>query len=320
MYCGENLIKKTKLVDSDLHFRKVRNKELKQFYEYSMVHNRDFTVNMMGLSLEFQEKMLKINQILLGLPGKIIMKNIRDYVVELDGEIVAGYSIIAAKDKYEFGNLFTRKEFQRKGIASIIVNKVIAEYTDKPIHLEVEKRNSVATKIYEKYGFEEISIRKEYIMDTPLKTLSFPDGYRARPTQKEDLAKLNRLQTELPNMESLPESYKKYLDKTSKKMFRMQYQYPVVLLNDQEIVGIARALWSRGMPHTADIIATAILTEAKSLYPQFVGYLTNIIREYGINKFLWKTSSRTKQFEEYILPYLNEPAKIWIEMKKNETR
>ncbi len=72
------------------------------------------------------------------------------------------------------------------------------------------------------------------------------------------------------------------------------------------------------MPNTVRIIASAILPEAKEVYPNFVSFLTKETQQYGIEKCIWKTCEYTKPFDECIIPYLGEPVRIGLTMERTE--
>lgn len=61
-------------------------------------------------------------------------------------------------DRYEIEYIGVLEEYRNKGIGSKLM-----EYLDnKNISLEVDVNNENAIKLYEKYGFKKVSIRKNY--------------------------------------------------------------------------------------------------------------------------------------------------------------
>ncbi|MHA1202779.1 MAG: hypothetical protein ACTSQ4_09685 [Candidatus Heimdallarchaeaceae archaeon] len=93
--------KNMKIDLKDLEFRKIKERERMSFYEFAFESTKD-RASTLGISFDFLKKFCKINRILLGLPGKILMKDIDDIVTEIDGEIAAGFTIMydKKKDKY----------------------------------------------------------------------------------------------------------------------------------------------------------------------------------------------------------------------------
>ena len=61
-------------------------------------------------------------------------------------------------DRYEIEYIGVLEEYRNKGIGS----KLMEYLSDKPISLEVEINNKYAIKLYEKYGFKKVSVRKNY--------------------------------------------------------------------------------------------------------------------------------------------------------------
>lgn len=65
-------------------------------------------------------------------------------------------------------NIAVCESYRRRGIGGRLIEAVIdsAEKMELPnLTLEVRKSNTAARKLYEKYGFEEIGIRKRYYRD-----------------------------------------------------------------------------------------------------------------------------------------------------------
>lgn len=81
-------------------------------------------------------------------------------------EKVRGYAVISSiLDEIEIIRIAVSKEFRRKNIASLIFNKIIADFCvcdNTKIFLEVRKSNEKAINFYKKKGFLEIGSRKNY--------------------------------------------------------------------------------------------------------------------------------------------------------------
>lgn len=76
------------------------------------------------------------------------------------------YSYVFYYESLEFIEILrigTKKEFRRRGIATQILSYIIN--LNKPILLEVHEENLAARKLYGKFGFSEISVRKKYYSD-----------------------------------------------------------------------------------------------------------------------------------------------------------
>ncbi len=310
----DNRVKK-----ENLKFRRIKEKERMFFYESAFESTRDFSENIIGIDFAVLKKICMINRFLLGVPFKILAKNMKDFFIEYEGQVVAGYTMIFDKktDSYELGNLFTRPNFQGRGIGNIVMKKIIKEYSHKTIKLSVNNTNEAALHLYKKYGFIEDYSIKEYFQEIPLEVDSNLDGYKIRLATKEDLTKLTRIINEIPEMNNLAKKYKKTFGKTQKKKLRLENHLPAVIEKNGEILGIGRAFWSKGAPETAQIAAVAILPEVKEIYPYFISFLTKEAEKYDLKKFSWTNNQRTKIFAEYIEPFLNEPSRIGYVMSRN---
>ena len=62
-------------------------------------------------------------------------------------------------------NIIVKPEFQNQGIGSILQKYIIDNKEDKKIMLEVRSKNINAIKLYQKYDFKIINIRKNYYKD-----------------------------------------------------------------------------------------------------------------------------------------------------------
>ncbi|WP_066900182.1 GNAT family N-acetyltransferase [Streptobacillus notomytis] len=78
-------------------------------------------------------------------------------------EELVGYMIILDSfDCYELFEIAIKEKFRNKGYAKKLLHNISYE---KDVFLEVSEKNMAAIKLYEKTGFERISIRKKYYLD-----------------------------------------------------------------------------------------------------------------------------------------------------------
>ena len=154
----DNRVKK-----ENLKFRRIKEKERMFFYESAFESTRDFSENIIGIDFAVLKKICMINRFLLGVPFKILAKNMKDFFIEYEGQVVAGYTMIFDKktDSYELGNLFTRPNFQGRGIGNIVMKKIIKDYGHKTIKLSVNNTNEAALHLYKKMGFKVIEEKRE---------------------------------------------------------------------------------------------------------------------------------------------------------------
>ncbi|MFW9996787.1 MAG: GNAT family N-acetyltransferase [Candidatus Odinarchaeota archaeon] len=304
--------------ESQYLFRSIKEKERMTFYEHAFDSTREFAEKEKGVNFAFMKRFCQFNRLMLGLPFKILARNVKDIVLTFDGkEIIAGFTIFydKKKDEYNMGNFFTRPEYQGRGIGNLVLRKVIDDYGDKKISLVVDERNEVALHLYRKFGFQEKSSVHEFAFNIPLNTRDFPAGYSARIAVKEDLTKLDRLMKEIPDMENLAKQFKKSLNKTEKKKFRVQNFLAGVLIRDGEIVGIGDAYWTKMTPETADIMVNAVLPDAKEAYPSFISFLTREAGKHGIKRAEWGKTEKTEVFFEEMKPFLPGPIRTGYKME-----
>ena len=62
-------------------------------------------------------------------------------------------------------NIIVKPEYQNQGIGSVLLKYIIGNKQDKKIMLEVRSKNINAIKLYQKYDFKIINIRKNYYKD-----------------------------------------------------------------------------------------------------------------------------------------------------------
>jgi [ribosomal protein S18]-alanine N-acetyltransferase len=89
------------------------------------------------------------------------------YLVALDGEDVVGYAGLAVIDKDEswVQNVAVRRDHQRHGVGRDLLEALLAEAKRRgaaKILLEVAVDNAPAQRLYAKYDFEPVGIRRGY--------------------------------------------------------------------------------------------------------------------------------------------------------------
>ena len=96
--------------------------------------------------------------------------NSKYIVAKLSNTIVGFAGIWKSVDDVHITNLVTCKNFRRQNIGSIMLSKLIemAEYEKNitSITLEVNSNNIAAIKLYEKFGFKKLGLRKKYYNNT----------------------------------------------------------------------------------------------------------------------------------------------------------
>ena len=88
--------------------------------------------------------------------AKVFVKN---------NKIIAFISFTNLYERAELNYIFVDNNFRNQGIASLLIEDMIRECQKNnidTIDLEVNSLNEAAIKLYQKYGFKVISIRKKY--------------------------------------------------------------------------------------------------------------------------------------------------------------
>ena len=84
----------------------------------------------------------------------------------LDARRIVGFAVCqTVLDEATLFNLAIEPASQGKGFGKILLNKLMEELRKKGIRtlwLEVRESNSIARRLYEKQGFNEVDIRKNY--------------------------------------------------------------------------------------------------------------------------------------------------------------
>jgi ribosomal-protein-alanine N-acetyltransferase len=88
-----------------------------------------------------------------------------NYLLKYDGEVIAFYMGWAIFDEYSVLNIGVKRSYQSQGLGSYLLEDMILKAVElqcNVIYLEVRASNSSAIKLYEKFNFEQIGLRKGY--------------------------------------------------------------------------------------------------------------------------------------------------------------
>lgn len=98
--------------------------------------------------------------------SELLNPNSKYIVAKIDNKIVGYAGIWKAVDDVHITNIVTAKNLRRQNIGSILLSDLIemakAENGITSITLEVNCNNLPAKKLYEKFGFEVVGLRKKY--------------------------------------------------------------------------------------------------------------------------------------------------------------
>lgn len=118
----------------------------------------------------FTDKLVNIEKCCFSHPAsreniKSSLENDRyEYVGFLINDILVGYGsvFIAANESY-INNIAVLKEYRKQGIASEILMKILELSSDCDfVTLEVRESNLPAIALYQKHGFKQVAVRKNY--------------------------------------------------------------------------------------------------------------------------------------------------------------
>ena len=99
------------------------------------------------------------------LKSELESENSKYIVAKEDDKVVGFAGIIILPDNAEITNIVTKKSERKKGIGSLLLEKLIEMAKNEKkenISLEVNENNISAINLYEKYKFETVGMRKKY--------------------------------------------------------------------------------------------------------------------------------------------------------------
>ena len=86
-------------------------------------------------------------------------------IAKKQNEIIGFAGIKIIIDEADIMNIVVKKSYRNNGIGSLLLENLILISNKKNlnfINLEVDCKNTIAINLYKKFGFEEISLRKNY--------------------------------------------------------------------------------------------------------------------------------------------------------------
>jgi ribosomal-protein-alanine N-acetyltransferase len=97
-------------------------------------------------------------------PEAIFREDEHKYLVAKDEDRIVGYiGVEKILDEAHIINMAVHPDYRGKGIGKRLMQHILND--EEVFFLEVRVSNGSAKKIYEKYGFKDISIRKSYYAD-----------------------------------------------------------------------------------------------------------------------------------------------------------
>ena len=90
------------------------------------------------------------------------------YVLNLENEIAGFAAISIVLDEAEITNIVVKKKYRGQKLSlflmTILIDSAIKSNCKK-IHLEVNETNEIAKNLYQKFGFNQVGLRKNYYKD-----------------------------------------------------------------------------------------------------------------------------------------------------------
>ena len=132
--------------------------------EISLMNNTDFEAISPILSSEFDD-FWSTNT----LKEELQNENSTYIVAKINQEIVGYAGIWKSVDDVHITDIVVKKNYRQKGIGSTLLQELISltkKMNYKELTLEVNAKNDPAKKLYLKYGFKELGIRKNYYHNT----------------------------------------------------------------------------------------------------------------------------------------------------------
>lgn len=103
----------------------------------------------------------------INLKAELENPNSKYIVAKIDNKIVGFAGVWFSVDDAHITNIVVHKNYRNKGIGSILLEKLIELSKIKiSLTLEVNTKNENAQKLYLKYGFKNLGIRKKYYNGT----------------------------------------------------------------------------------------------------------------------------------------------------------
>lgn len=84
----------------------------------------------------------------------------RIFVYFVDNKIVGYIYYSVIYDRIELNQIEVLFEYRNKGIATILMEKLLEEDLDTTLEVRID--NEIAINLYRKFGFEKVAIRKGY--------------------------------------------------------------------------------------------------------------------------------------------------------------
>ena len=256
-----------------VQIRKLRMRDRKDFLRMLLASfEREIIED--GYSVEGAKKWLKWDKRFFGLLSYLGSSQRRKGWVAIKKNKVVGAVTVfqRSKDQIEVSSMVVDESVRRQGIGKKLMERVVQEYGSKfDLTLGVREDNIAARALYESVGFtiDEDEGAIEYHIPMPEKPLAAPEGFTYREAKKSDMGKLGKIIQIMPEYESVPQIYTRFINKSKKRPWRFQFFLTAVIVQNHEINGVGVSSWGR-FSRLGDVRANAVLPSAKIAYPGFL--------------------------------------------------
>ena len=99
------------------------------------------------------------------LKQELLCDNSYFIVAKNKSEIIGFAGFKALLDTADLMNIVVKKSYRNQGVGSLLLNNLIDlfhSFSLKTIYLEVNENNFPAIRLYQKFGFKKIDVRKNY--------------------------------------------------------------------------------------------------------------------------------------------------------------
>lgn len=126
---------------------------------------REMLVEDLDQVMDIEEALFSVPWTREGFLTYLMKKDTMFFVVEEKDHILGYCSMMTVLDEGDILNVAVRKDRQKEGIGQFLVDSVLriaGMQGIKLIHLEVREGNGTARRLYERLGFKEDGLRKNY--------------------------------------------------------------------------------------------------------------------------------------------------------------
>ena len=126
---------------------------------------REMLVEDLDQVMDIEEALFSVPWTREGFLTYLMKKDTMFFVVEEKDQILGYCSMMTVLDEGDILNVAVKKDRQKEGIGQFLVDSVLriaGMQGIKLVHLEVREGNGAARRLYERLGFKEDGLRKNY--------------------------------------------------------------------------------------------------------------------------------------------------------------